>query len=383
VTDAPVAGALVVPPPRVQVQHAAGVTDRQSADPPGHGPGDDHFGGFVLGLADPPPVPRLHQALAAPVVPPAPRPFLPGLGRAAGSRASACFAVGQVHAVLGADRPPRHQQSLAVGPGHRVRVDDPQIHPRHPGRIRLLPGRVAGDRDLGGDIDPQPPRIVEQRHRSDLFWRVGQVPVQPHPQRRLSAGDRDLQPPALECDAVAAAAADRLPCGVWRRRTRRRSSGAAPTGHLRYLIPQMCPARTQPAPGTAPDSPPVAGPAGPAARRSALARTPTHHLPRPVAQAAAAAATASHAAPPGQCGAPPAATADHDVVACTQPTSRHRQNWPQTRPERISDLLPIRTTSRACTARSANRPRARPRRAEPVRLAVANPAGWREAAGSR
>jgi len=65
--------------------------------------------GFVLGLADPPPVPCLGLPLAAPVVPPPPRAFLPGLGGAAGDRPGACFPVGQVHPVLGADRPSRYK----------------------------------------------------------------------------------------------------------------------------------------------------------------------------------------------------------------------------------------------------------------------------------
>jgi hypothetical protein len=196
VADPPVSGALVVPPSRVQVQDAAGIADSQGADPPGHRPGDNGFGGFVLGLADPPPVPRLGQSLAAPVMPPPPRPVLPGFRGAAGDRPDAALTVGQVHAVLGADRPSRHQQHLAIGPGHRVRVDDPRVDPRHPAWIRFLSGWVAGDRDFGGDIDPQPPGIVQQRDRPHLFWRVGQVPVQPHPQRRATAGGRDPQPSA-------------------------------------------------------------------------------------------------------------------------------------------------------------------------------------------
>jgi len=198
VADAPVTGPLVVPPTRRNVQHAAGIADGQGADPPVNGPGNDRCGGLVLGLADPPPVPRLHHALAAPVVPPPPRPPLPGLGGAVGHRPGAGLGVGQVHPILGADRPPRHQQPRAAGPDHGIRVDDPQIHPRHPARVRLLPSRVAGDRHLGSDIDPQPPGVVQQSDRPDLFWRVGQVPVQPHPQRRAAAGGWDPQPPARQ-----------------------------------------------------------------------------------------------------------------------------------------------------------------------------------------
>jgi hypothetical protein len=70
VAEAPVAGALVVPPARVQVQHAAGVADRERPDPALDGPGHDGLGGLVLGLADPPPVPGLGRALTAAVLAP-------------------------------------------------------------------------------------------------------------------------------------------------------------------------------------------------------------------------------------------------------------------------------------------------------------------------
>jgi hypothetical protein len=61
-----------MPPARVQVQHAAGVTDRERPGPVFDRPGHDRFGGLVLGLADPPPVPGLGRALAAAVLPPPP-----------------------------------------------------------------------------------------------------------------------------------------------------------------------------------------------------------------------------------------------------------------------------------------------------------------------
>jgi hypothetical protein len=61
-----------MPPARVQVQHAAGVADRERPDLALGGPGHSCSGGFVLGLADPPPVPGLGRALAAAVLPPAP-----------------------------------------------------------------------------------------------------------------------------------------------------------------------------------------------------------------------------------------------------------------------------------------------------------------------
>ncbi|HXZ70233.1 MAG TPA: hypothetical protein VEH31_05075, partial [Streptosporangiaceae bacterium] len=70
VADAPVSGALIVPPPGLDAEHAAGVADGQGADPLVNGPGNDGSGGFVLGLADAPTVPRLGQPLATPVVSP-------------------------------------------------------------------------------------------------------------------------------------------------------------------------------------------------------------------------------------------------------------------------------------------------------------------------
>jgi len=59
VADAPVAGPPVVPPPGGQGEDAAGVADREGAGPAGGSPAHNDLGGFVLGLADPPPVPGL------------------------------------------------------------------------------------------------------------------------------------------------------------------------------------------------------------------------------------------------------------------------------------------------------------------------------------
>ena len=82
--------------------------------------------------------------------------------------------------MLGADRPAGHQQRLAAGPGGGVGVDDAQVHPSHPARIRLRARRVNGGRDLGGDIGPQSARVIQQRDRPDLAWWVGRVTVQAH-----------------------------------------------------------------------------------------------------------------------------------------------------------------------------------------------------------
>jgi hypothetical protein len=127
--DPPVADPPVVPPPRGQVQHAAGVTDGQGADPLLHGPVDDRGGGFVLGLGHPAAVPCLCPPLAAPVLAPAPRPPLARFRRPAGRGAVAGLGISVVQVVLGADRPPGHQQPLRVRPGDRVRVMMPRSTP--------------------------------------------------------------------------------------------------------------------------------------------------------------------------------------------------------------------------------------------------------------
>jgi hypothetical protein len=72
VPDAPFAGALVVPPAGVEVQDAAGVTDRERPNLALDGPGHDRSGGLVLGLADPPPVPGLSLPHVGSVLPPPP-----------------------------------------------------------------------------------------------------------------------------------------------------------------------------------------------------------------------------------------------------------------------------------------------------------------------
>ena len=96
--------------------------------------------------------------------------------------------------MFGADRPPRHQQRLPVGAGDRVGVDDPEIHPGHPGRIRFLTGRVDRDRDLGGDVEEQPATLAQQGDRPDLLGRVRHLPGQAHPQRWPAGGGRDPHP---------------------------------------------------------------------------------------------------------------------------------------------------------------------------------------------
>jgi hypothetical protein len=120
VADPPVAGALVVPPAGVQVQHAAGVTDRERPDLAFHCPGHHGFGGLVLGLADPPPVPGPGRPLASAVLPPAAGPALPGPGCPPGGGDGAAFAVTEVLPALGADGAPGYQQLLPAWSGESV-----------------------------------------------------------------------------------------------------------------------------------------------------------------------------------------------------------------------------------------------------------------------
>jgi hypothetical protein len=127
---------------------------------------------------------------------------LAGSGRAAGGGAAAGLGVGVVLVVLGADRPPGHQQPFTRGPDDRVGVDDAQIDPGHPARVGFLPGRAGSDRHLGGHVGPQPARVEQQRDRADLGRRVGQVPVQAYLQRRAAAGHRDVQHPAVEAECA-------------------------------------------------------------------------------------------------------------------------------------------------------------------------------------
>ena len=98
------------------------------------------LGGLVLGLADPPPVPGLGHALARRYFRHRRDPRCPGFGARRAAARVRLLRSRRCMAALGADRPPRHQQPLPVRSRDRVRVDDAQIHPRHPRRIRALPG---------------------------------------------------------------------------------------------------------------------------------------------------------------------------------------------------------------------------------------------------
>ena len=167
---------------------------RQCCDPLRHGPVDDRFGGLVLGLADAAAVPALDQAGPVTGLTPPPRPPLPRLRCPAGGRSPPLFGVGQVHPVFGADRPAGDQQALVVGAGDGVGVDDAEVDPGDPPRVRRHTVLVDGDWDLGGDLDPEPAAVGEQGHRSDLRHRVGHGPVQAQLQRCTACCGRHPQP---------------------------------------------------------------------------------------------------------------------------------------------------------------------------------------------
>jgi hypothetical protein len=113
----------------------------------------------MLGLADAPLVPGFGGAFGAAVLPPPPRPALPPFRGTGGGGAGAALTVAQVLSALGPDRPPRHQQLLTARSGDCVGVDDAQVHPRDPARVRPGPVRVGRDRNFRGHVHVQPPGV--------------------------------------------------------------------------------------------------------------------------------------------------------------------------------------------------------------------------------
>jgi hypothetical protein len=109
-------------------------------------------------------MPRLDPPQAGPITAPTPRPTLPRLRRAPGGPDVAGLLILQVQPVLGAERPPRHQQPRLLG-DDRVGMDDAKVDPGHPTRIQVM----ALDRHRGGDRQPQPPTIGQQGDRPDLL----------------------------------------------------------------------------------------------------------------------------------------------------------------------------------------------------------------------
>jgi hypothetical protein len=91
-------------------------------------------------------------------------------------------------------------------------MDDAKIHPSHPTRIEVL--RLDGDG--GGDCEPQPPPIGQQRDRSDVLDWIGNGAGQPHPQHGMAFGDRQPHPSLPEHErAVVPADGDEPALATW------------------------------------------------------------------------------------------------------------------------------------------------------------------------
>jgi hypothetical protein len=150
----------VVHPTYIAVGDSLRVAHQQGADALLDGEGDDLLGGLVLGLVDAAAMPRLDPPQAGPVAAPPPGAALPRLRCASGGLGLPRLLIRKMQPVLGAERPPRHQQPRLLG-GDRVGMDDPQVHPGHPTRIQVM----VLDRHRGGDRQPQPPTISQQGDR--------------------------------------------------------------------------------------------------------------------------------------------------------------------------------------------------------------------------
>jgi hypothetical protein len=70
--DLPLPQPQVVPPPRIDIEDTSRVADPEHTDPLLYRPGHDLAGGFMLRLADPTPMPALHQPRTPAVSPPPP-----------------------------------------------------------------------------------------------------------------------------------------------------------------------------------------------------------------------------------------------------------------------------------------------------------------------
>jgi len=144
----PLAQAAVLAPPGVLGGDPLGIADDQRADAPGEGPAHHLLGCLVVGLVHPAAVAGLGGPLGPTQAAPAPRAPLAPPGGPAPHGPGPGGGVGQVQALFGPDRPPRDHQALA-GPGHRVWVNDAQVHPGQAGGVKAM----VFYRDLGCDIE--------------------------------------------------------------------------------------------------------------------------------------------------------------------------------------------------------------------------------------
>ena len=191
---APLPQAEVLQSTGIPVGYAREVTHHQDPNPVPQGEGDDLLGGLVMGLVDTTAMARLGATQAKPVAAPTPRAMLPRLGCPSGGLGAAGLLILKVQVAFGPQSPTRHQQPLILG-DDRIRMNDPKVHPRHPIRIQVA---VMLDGDGGGDSQPQPPAVDQQRDRPDLLGRIGERPGQPNPQLGLALGDRQAHPLTLD-----------------------------------------------------------------------------------------------------------------------------------------------------------------------------------------
>ena len=162
---APLPQPEVLHPSRIPFGDPAKIANHQGADPLSNGEGDHLLCRLVLGLVDATTMTCFDLALPGAMAPPTPRPTLSGFRGMTSCLCLACLPILEVEVVLGAERPPRYEESSVLG-GHRVGMDDAKVDTGDPGRVEVL----LLDRDGGGDGQPQSSAVGQQNDRSNLLW---------------------------------------------------------------------------------------------------------------------------------------------------------------------------------------------------------------------
>lgn len=152
----------------------------------------------MLGLVDAATMTILGLPEPGPVTPPPARPALTRLGGSSRRLGLAGLLVAEVQVALGPDRPARHQQRGLVG-DQCIGVDDANVHSSHLARVQVL--RLDGDG--GGDAQPQPPAVGQQRDCSNLLNGIRKGPGEPYPQCRTASGDWQPHPSPLHQERAA------------------------------------------------------------------------------------------------------------------------------------------------------------------------------------
>jgi hypothetical protein len=166
----------VLHPAKLVGSDALGITDHQRTDPLPEREGDHLSSGLVVGLVNSAPVTGFYAPLLGPVPAPTSRAVLAWLGRAPSHPRPSCLLIPQMEIALGADRASRDQQP-SMPADDRIRVNDAEIHARHPGWVRF----VILNRKSRGDGEPEATRIVQQRDRPQRLERIRDRAGQPHP----------------------------------------------------------------------------------------------------------------------------------------------------------------------------------------------------------